>query len=284
MTNKGLNDFLGDDAPEPEAAPAEPVAETPAVAEAPAEVVEEPIAAAPEPAPEAEAEPEDVKGLRSALVAERKQRQDYKGERDRLAGEIEAMRRQVAEAEKARQVVPAAPAPPTPAEPATPPPDPAVDPVGAFRWQSAQFQQQLWNERLNMSEAMLRQQHGDQDVDEKIALFKAEVAKNPALAHELRAQAHPYRWAYDQAQRIVAMREIGPDPKAYETKLREKVEAEVRAQLEAQYANAPMASVGQPVPPRLPQSLSGARNAAPRSTAVAEEIPFEQMFERKRRA
>ncbi|MBN3848154.1 hypothetical protein G3N58_15135 [Paraburkholderia sp. Ac-20342] len=123
------------------------------------------------------------------------------------------------------------------------------------------FEQALLNERMNVSEMMLRNQH--QDVDEKLAVFQAEVAKNPALGAELAKQRHPWEWMYKQAQRIQALTDIGDDPTAYEAKLREKIMAEIQGQQQQQQQAE--ASTTQASAPALPKSLATARSAGPRS-------------------
>jgi hypothetical protein len=244
-----LDEFLGVD-PEPEA-----VVATPEV------VVEPPEVEAPEPeaAPETPApteapkpEPEDVAGLRSALQAERAKRNDHKGRADRLEGEMAALKAQM---EAAVRPAPAAPAPPQQVAI----PNPVEDPQGYH----AYIQHDMFNRSLNMSEAMLRQQIGDDaDVDAKVAVFKKLADANPALRAELQRQAHPYKFVYDHAKRSMAMDEIGPDPMAYRTKL----ETEIRAKIEAEYA------AGAPAPAAvrvaLPQSLGTARSAGSRNVPV----------------
>ena len=99
----------------------------------------------------------------------------------------------------------------------------------------------LFNERLNVSEALLRQQH--EDVDARIAAFRQAAEADPALQRELRQQAHPYQWAYDHGKRLQLSQEIAADPDAY----RRRVETELRA-----------------AQPPIPASLAAARSAAPR--------------------
>jgi hypothetical protein len=233
-------------APEPQA---EPQAEAPAA----------PVESTPREEEERTV-PEDVAGLRQAIQAERAKRNDYKGERDRLAGEMAALK---AELEAARKVAATPPAPaPQPvverAEP-RPIPSPIEDPAGYH----AYIQQDLFNRSLNMSEVMLRQQIGDDaEVDAAVNKFKELAGQNPALRQELARQAHPYKFAFDYAKKQQALEEIG-DPDAY----RAKLEADIRAKLEAEYSGAVQQ---QPAAQRvvLPQSLGTARSAAPRSATV----------------
>lgn len=199
---------------------------------------------------------EDVVGLKSALQAERAKRRDYKGERDRLQGEMAALNKQLEEFRKAP--------PPAPPQAVAPPPpvrvpNPVEDPEGYQAWQDQRFEQRLFNERLNMSERMLRAAKPDQaDVDAKIAVFKKAATDNPALRAQLASHPDPYQFAYDIGQRTLAMEEVGTDPAAY----RAKVEAEIRAKIEAEYSGAPAQAA-----PRvtLPQSLGTARSAGPRA-------------------
>lgn len=120
------------------------------------------------------------------------------------------------------------------------------------------LQQQIINERMNMSEMMLRQQH--EDVDTVIQRFEAEVQKNPALAAELRNQTHPWKWAYDYAKRLTLMDEIGSDPEAYKTRVREQLLAELQQQQPQQPEQATPAAEK----PNLPKSLAGARSVGAR--------------------
>ncbi len=119
------------------------------------------------------------------------------------------------------------------------------------------MQQQLFNERLNMSEMVLRQQHDD--VDAVIERFQQEVQKNPALGMQLQSQAHPYQWAYNYAKRAMVMDEIGSDPEAYKTRLREQLMAELQQQPAADSA------ATQAEKPNIPKSLANARSSAARS-------------------
>jgi hypothetical protein len=247
-----LDEFLGGAEPEEEK-----IVETPeVVAEAPAEVVEEPEAEPEAPTkPEATDPPEpgDVTGLKSALQAERAKRNDWKSEAARVTGELAAIKAQMEALQKAP------PAPTTPAAPTQPAviPNPVEDPQGYH----AHIQQTLFNDKLNMSEMMLRQQVGnDADVDAKREKFRQMAAANPALRMELQKAAHPYKFVYDTAAKAMALDEIG-DPASYRTKL----EAEIRASVMAEMAGAAPAPAARVV---LPQSLGTARSAGSRNVPV----------------
>jgi len=269
---KQLDDFLADGSGQAEAA-------TPSAAEQQSQATEDPpVAEAGEAAPpnaadpakaadppeEAVEEPEDVVGLRKALQSVRAERRDYKGERDRLQGERDALLAQIAAASQAPP--PPAPVQQRPVEPPPPVrvPNPAEDPEGYAAFQDARFEQRLYNERLNISERLLRDKVDGADVDAKIALFKKEAEANPALRAQLSNHPDPYRFAYEVGQRTAAMAEIGTDPAAY----RAKVEADIRAKIEAEYAAETGTERLAAPAVRLPTSLGTARSAAPRSAPV----------------
>ena len=232
--------------------------------------------AQPEPKPEDPPDevPEDVRGLREALQATRAKRNDYKGDRDRLTGELTATKAQLEAALKA----PPAPAQPTPA--ADPPaavvvPNPLEDPQGYH----AHTQRTMFNERLNFSEAIFREGKDPADVNAKVAAFKAAADANPALRAELTRQSHPYKWVYDQGANALAMSEIGTDPAAYKARMK----AELLAELEAENAGAAPV-IGAPAV-RLPRSLATTPSSAPRMQAI-EEAPtdLDEILGRRKRA
>lgn len=165
----------------------------------------------------------------SALEAERKQRQDWKEKAIRLEEQLKAAQAPQGQQQAAQQ--------------------PTQIPV----------EEALINERLNMSEMMLRQTHND--VDEKIDRFKQELDRNPALSADLRRQTHPYKWAYEYAARLQLMDEIGTDPNAYREKLKEQVKAELAQQVSA----TPEQPAAAAPAPRIPQSLATAHSVGART-------------------
>ncbi|WP_155623748.1 hypothetical protein [Burkholderia territorii] len=128
------------------------------------------------------------------------------------------------------------------------------------------YEHALLNERMNMSEMMVRQQHGDADVDKALEVFQKAVQENPALGAQLAQQRHPWQFMLDQAKRIEAMQEIGTDPAAYRQKLRDEILAELQQQGAAPAAQA--AAPAAPAAPVIPRSLATARSSAPRSAPV----------------
>lgn len=310
-----LNTFLGDDSPDAEPTPAvvptdpspapepaqpdpepalEPVDATPTEVPADPPPVD-PVDAPAEPV-EGEQTPADVKGLLAAVQATRRQREDHKGRADKLEGELAAHKAELEALRKAALTPP--PAPPQPAAPVVqqqpaepvPIPNPLEDPAG---WQAYQSQVML-NERLNTSETILRSQIPDEDIDAKMEVFKKACDSNPSLRIQLAQQAHPWKWAYSHAQKLMAMDEIGADPAAYrsklETELRAKIEAELlekaaAATPEPAAALAPVAAAPAAPRPNIPASIATTRSAGPRESVVMEEAPsFAEVFARKKAA
>ena len=155
----------------------------------------------------------------AALEAERRGRQDWKEKAIRYEEELKQLRQQ---------------------------------PQQQFQQQTdplQNMQQQLINERFNMSEMLVRQQY--KDVDDKVNVFMEAARENPALVAALHQQRNPWDFAYREGARMLMLKEVGDDPAAY----RAKIEAEIRAQLQSQAQ--PQVNV--------PSSLNGARSVASRS-------------------
>jgi hypothetical protein len=172
----------------------------------------------------------------AALEAERKGRQDWKEKAIRFEEEAKQLRERMQE---------------RPQEPREPQ-DPLVS-----------LQQQMVNERFNTSEMLARDKFAD--LDDVVAVFTEEARKNPALAAQMNAHPHPWKFAYDEGKRMKFAAEIGNDPVAY----RAKVEAEIRASLQQSAA---------PAAPQIPQSLAGARSAGARGTTFTGPTPIDALF------
>ena len=194
----------------------------------------------PETATPAVSEPkEDRFAPLSALLDERDKRQAAQRQ-------AEELQRKLAQFE-AQQAAPQAP-------------DFYEDPEGRIN-------QALWNERLNTSELVARNTHGDAKVDEAREAFLAAAQKNPALQMELRGSRHPYDFVVSWHKRTRALSEIGDDPDAYRAKLQE----EIRQQVLAEFAQA------QPQKPAAPPpSLASAASAGGAQTET--QSGFERLF------
>lgn len=184
----------------------------------------------PETDPEVKAAPPAAEkpvteGQLAALMAEREKRQAAERERDELRRKVQ-------------------------------PPPKAPDLYEApEEWKGgvlSEVQQTVLNERLNMSEMMIRE--SKEDAEQAINAFMEVAAVNPGLKQHAMSQAHPYKFIYDQGKRIEAMKEIG-DPVSYKDKIR----AELRAEMEAEFKKEPEPALN------LPTSLAGVRSSGART-------------------
>lgn len=195
---------------------------------APAPQVEQPIAeaapapeaAAPEVKPEVKPEAEQPFWYRKQIEKERKERQ-------RLERELE----------QARQSVPQANLP-----------DPRQDPVSYYETQRV-------FDRLERSEDRFIDKHGEQEFD----AVKDWLSTRPDIEVWAVQQRHPWAAAHQQYQREKLSAEIGDDPNAWREAERERLRAEILAEM----PSAPMA----PPRPNIPAPASGQRSAAPRNSA-----------------
>ncbi len=135
-------------------------------------------------------------------------------------------------------------------------PDPFTDPVGAFEWQQQQFEDRLFNASVLMSRAMVSKEPDFEAAES--AFFEAAKA-NPMLHAQLRSHPMPAQFAYEEGRKLLAQREIGADPAAY----RAKLEAEIRAQLQAELGQTKPAQAQTPKA-SAPKSLAGTPSAQPR--------------------
>lgn len=187
-----------------------------------------------EPAPEPEASeppsdklpPETFKGLKE----ERTKRQAIEAELEALKQQLQAIQ--------------------NPPQPQAPPPDIWEDTEG---WQSHLANnvtaQASLNARLDMSEMLASQAH--EDFEPMKAKFIQMMQLNPALQAQALEAKHPWEKAYQIAKNAATMEELGAtDLETLKAKLREELAAEMQMQ---------------PSAPAIPQSLTTARNVAPRS-------------------
>ncbi len=178
-----------------------PVVETPESAPTPEVIpeakVETPAPTAGQKAPEPPEEPAEVRGLKSALMAEKQKRKEY----ERKSREVEA---KLAELQR------------------TPPPDPQQNPEGY----AEHYQNMLVDEKVNLSADYAREKH--EDYDEVMKGWIPLVTSSPALYQQAITQKFPAEWAYQYMKRSAQMESIGdPDAwmKAKETEIEERLKA-----------------------------------------------------------
>ena len=197
------------------------------------------------------AEPEKPAAIPiSALLDEREKRQAA----ERQAQEYQ---RKIAEFEAAQK----------------PKPDFFDNPDAAIAAERAQVQKMLWNERLNMSEMLARQAHGDDTVTQAAEAFAAAAKQNPALAFDLQRQPDPYGHVVAWHKKQVALSKIGDDPDAY---IERMVQERIAAAMASQSQPAPV-QTSRPAPTMPPRSMASAPSvgsAVPRAAGSA----FDQVF------
>jgi len=244
MSNE--RDFL-DEITQPTAAPESATTDAPAAAtpEPAAATTGEPAAQAqPAEAPPAAATDKDERVPLAALKAEREKRQSEQRQREELE-------RRLREIESAR-----------------PQPEFFENPE-AFVKQSIQGAQQEIQQRFYAAmDADAREQFPD--YDEVLATLQEHAQGNPAIVQQVFSAPNPARAAYKLGKQLREMAQI-QDPEAY----RQKIEAEVRAKVEAEFAQKQAeraASVD-----RIPPDLSTARSATATTRASTGNV-FDNLF------
>lgn len=171
----------------------------------------------PEPAATPAAQPEEPKHIPlTALLDEREKRQKAEKERDDMARAMQAFR-------AAQQ----------------PQPDIATDPQAVLAQLEARVRQETIVQKVQTSRFLAEKEYGADLVKEAHAFFD----ENPHLSQALLNHPSPYHEAIAVYKRHKALQEIGPDPDAYEAKLREKLLAELQANLTPQPPKAPPPSM-----------------------------------------
>jgi hypothetical protein len=192
-----------------------------------APVIEAEKPAAPEPEPQGEARARDPETGRfvpiSALLDERDKRQAETAKRV----ELEAQLQRYQQPQQPEQI--------------------PTDPSGIIQYALAEQQRIAFNERLNTSELMARQAHGEDIVSEAQQAFLAAVGQNPMLQQQLQGQIHPYDFVVKWHKQHKLMSEIGQDPEAWRKTEAEKIRAQVLAELQGQGVQ-PAPSSQQPPP------------------------------------
>lgn len=222
----------------------------PAEAVEAAPVIEQPA----EPAPPSEGPVRDQSGRFAAKETgvdepvpptDRLPQDEYKAireereKRQQLQSELEALRNTVQQLQQ-------------PQEPPAPPPSVWDDEQawGGHLVNTA-VQQATLNATLNMSEMMTRQ--ANPDFDDMKAKFLELASTNPALGQQALADPNPWNKAYQIAKNAAAVEEMGAvDLADLEAKMRERIMAEMQANVPAQ-------------PMMAPPSLTGERNVGARS-------------------
>ena len=138
-----------------------------------------------------------------------------------------------------------------------------------------QQQKVAFNERLNMSEIMARQAHGDDAVAAAQRAFLEASQQNPALGEQLQGQVHPYDFVMRWHKQHQLMSEIGQDPDAWRKAETERIRQQVLAELSGKGVSPqPSRSSQQPPPSIVNNPSSGRADSIPVGPGYA----FEGLF------
>lgn len=135
-------------------------------------------------------------------------------------------------------------------------PDAFVDPEKAIDHSINGLKTEFENRFLNMSEFNARSRHSE-DFDQMTEVFFNEmVVQNPSLQQQAMQHADPYEFIYQQAKTHNEFKGVGSidDFKA-------RIESELRAKLEAEYAEKQKAAAEQAITNSIPTTLATATAA-----------------------
>jgi hypothetical protein len=138
------------------------------------------------------------------------------------------------------------------------------------------IQQQLVQQREQMSRMMASEKHGESAVNEAYqALASMQGAPEfGATYSQIMSSPHPYGALVDWHRKQQVMSEIGSDPAAYKEKLKAEVLAEMQASTGQQQAAQPA--------PAMPSNFATARNVGSRSgPAWSGPTPLQDIFARR---
>lgn len=243
-----LSEMLGETEPDAEtAAPSEPEkgeaadTETVEAKETPEAKADEVADKGEPPSPDETQKPsESEAGLIAALKVTRKELQDLK------AWKSEQEQKQTQSAK----------------------PDQFEDPEGYENWKDQQTQTALWNNKVQLSEAMARQQYGDEEYDKAYEAFIEEANGNPAVAQGVGTALSPAHYAYEQGMKAIQRKEMGDPATFAERKFQEgyeKAKAELKETVDAQVKSA-LAEL-------LPTSLATEQSQGDRTSGPAWDGP-----------
>lgn len=157
-----------------------------------------------------------------------------------------------------------------PAPQALPPPDRYADPDAYEAYRDQQEHEARLNLRLDLSEEMARNQHGDPLVDAARDWALQQFQNRPAFQAEVFSQRNPYGYVVAQYQRDQLVSQVTPDEFA-------KYQAWKAAQAQALSASPPPHQSPQ-APPRSLASASPAGGGKPGDMPTHEGAAFEAIF------
>lgn len=172
---------------------------------------------------------DDESWTKAAVIDERRKRQQEQAENERLRRELEAAKSQKPQEER---------------------PDVFEDPDGAFKHFENQLNSRLVEDRVLMSQEMMRMTKDD--YDEMETIFVDLQQKDPNLTQKLIGHAMPAKFIYETAKQHQQYEEM-KDIDSYKAKIKEELRQELLAEQK------PEAPKREPLPP----SLSNVRSSSP---------------------
>jgi hypothetical protein len=249
-------DFLdGSEEPNAETQPVEtPVAEAPA--EAPAE-----------PTPEPEGETAEQKATRER---DEKGRFKAKEQEQPVMVPLQALHETRDEVKALKQQLAALQPQQQPQAPQVP--DIFENPEGYTQYLQSQIAQTTLNDRLNLSEEMVRQSTGDETVNAAQEWGRQMLAANPMFAQTFYAQRNPYGFLVGEYKRHQTLSQLGnADPK--------EIEAFIAWKNTQQQPGATPNPEPSPAPPRSIASATSAGGM--RTIAMGPTAAFDELFQGK---
>jgi hypothetical protein len=164
-------------------------------------------------------------------------------------------------------------------------PDPVIDPAAYTKYVQdtlrQEFQQQAFNDRLNMNLEMTHMRHGEKFEKAYEAVLTAAQRGDQAIVRHFTSQSNPgeamVRWYTNNE----VLREVGPDPSAYKQKTRDELlkDPEFLAQaVEAHRRLAVGGSQPQNTVVKLPPSLSKATGSSEQGSQTHTDGSEAQLF------
>jgi hypothetical protein len=151
-----------------------------------------------------------------------------------------------------------------------PAPDMFEDPEGYAAWQDRNVSSKLGLMKIEMSEAIVRENVGDEAFEESMEYFKDEVSRNPGIVQQLNQSPNPAKFAYNLGLQAKERAEIG-DPKQYAA----NAVAKARQEWEQSLPDIVAKQVQEQLSKIVPKSLADSASAAARSTQTPVDVEAE---------
>lgn len=152
-------------------------------------------------------------------------------------------------------------------------PDAFAEPDKAIQHATKELEQKFENRFLNMSEVNARARHEDFDAIKDV-FFNEMLSENPALQQQALSNADPYGFIYKSAKNYVDLKDIG-DIDSWKS----QKEAEIRAQVESEYAGKVKAAAEKVITGAIPATLSNATAAGGNvNQGYTGPVPLDKVF------